>query len=331
MIIPPWKNFGSGRKGNVRKRSRKRKAKPRPEYSLRIERLRGALKQHEFAAKLLVSPSRVSEWESGKRPPTAEGFYRLGSIAPATEDALWFWNQAGLDDEKLLAAARKLSRDRTKNSAPLVEKGDVVLVPCLRQTAVGRELENAGDPLPMPVRRFANPFSTFYLTIDRSFHTPNFRDGDTVFVDVSETDSRYLAPFLGEYVLAEFDPTPEDEMSPFRYGREGLYIARLRLDVYTLEPKPCFVWSANLDFGDEGALHHPNLASFRDEASAEELAQIPECDESAGVVDERMVEHTRLWSHAQSRSHQRALSTMQLRKGWRIIGRVVGWTAGNVK
>ena len=312
MIIPLWKNFGSAGTGNVPKRTRKRKAKPRPEYSTRIEALRGTTKQRDFAAKFPVSPSRVSEWESGKRPPVAEGFYRLGSLADNPDDAIWFWKQAGLDDEKLLAAARKLEADRFREAAPLIEKGDVVLVPRFRETLQGRE--EAGPPVPLPKEFIPNPASTICFVVDEKATGIADSPKALFILDQSEKDAPNLLPFWGQVVFARYDP---DLAIKPRWNR-GISVGRL-------VPINALLRRA----GAPGLVVEPKLFLLTDlmaqrspEIGFWAVPSFTGLDDA--IAKDPNLEQNPLVIAARKGAAERARSELRLDSGWSILGRVLG-------
>ena len=69
----------------------------RPEWALRIEKLRNRLhlSQTEFAGKLSVSAMAVSRWERAVNEPPANCYIALGKLAG--QDGCWyFWERAGI-------------------------------------------------------------------------------------------------------------------------------------------------------------------------------------------------------------------------------------------
>ena len=69
----------------------------RPEWAVRIEKLRGRLQlsQTEFARKLDVSAMAVSRWERGINEPPANVYLALGKLCG--QDGCWyFWERAGI-------------------------------------------------------------------------------------------------------------------------------------------------------------------------------------------------------------------------------------------
>ncbi len=101
----------SWKQGWIMKKQRKRKsssgASGLPEYARKIHQARQhcGMDQKEFADMLAVGPSVISSWELGKYPPSAERYALLGNLVHPVGDALWFWEQAGIDRKRLLSAA----------------------------------------------------------------------------------------------------------------------------------------------------------------------------------------------------------------------------------
>ena len=311
----------------MRKRSRKRKAKPRPEYSIRIERLRGTLKQHEFAAKIPVSPSRISEWESGKRPPVAEGFYRLGSLADNPDDAIWFWRQAGLDDDALLVAARKIAGDRAKEGEPLLEKREVVLVARFRETLKGRE--EAGPPVPLPAEFIPNPGSTICVVVSQIDFGMAFAPRGLFVVDESVKDADALSALWERVVLLDYP-------SAIGLYPGGLYVGRLHMGSHGARPGSGVPldtrylawhgWLRSLETPAQyqsihfGEWRHPLFEKYN-------VRQPNENWRPREVLPSEIEE----FKAACSEAEQRAPKEFRLPEGIRILGKVIGRLTGHLK
>jgi transcriptional regulator with XRE-family HTH domain len=295
----------------VRKGSRKRKAKPRPEYSIRIEALRGTLKQREFAAKLPASPSRISEWESGKRPPVAEGFYRLGSLADNPDDAIWFWKQAGLDDEKLLAAARKIAGERAKEGEPLFEKREVVLIPRFRQTAEGRE--KAGPPVPLAAEFIPNPDSTICVVADAK--STGFVQSPTGLLIVDEAIKGFedLSESWGKVFILDY--MPDGTLEP-----KGLYVGRF-LPRHTLHDPQLLSTLAILDVIRRDHEFQNLVLGRWPEIGTREYE---ERRAATGISEEDFV-------RLRKEQKERGVKEIRLHPGIKVLGQVIGRLSGNVK
>jgi transcriptional regulator with XRE-family HTH domain len=182
------------------------------EAGRRIRALRGHLTQAEFAKCFGVTQSMISAWEAGRDVPSAEIWIKLGELS-GYPDCYWFWQQAGLDQQKLLAATEQMLRDQIRDAdSPLLE-GQIVLVPRVHKTPQG--LEPAGLPLAMPVEAIPNPLSTYCFQLDEVEAV-----GDT-----AGADGGSLSPFLGELILLEELPYEGIARPPFLGA--GLYIGML--------------------------------------------------------------------------------------------------------
>lgn len=165
------------------------------EAASRIKRLRGSETQAEFARGIGVTQPMVSAWEAGRDTPSAEIWIKLGELA-GYPDCYWFYERAGLDRQKLLAATEKTLKEQIKDAdSPLLE-GQIILVPRVRSL---QSLEPAGLPLPMPAQAVPNALSTRCIEIE----------GTEVVVDTADTDAADLMPFWGRTVLLEFAPENE--------------------------------------------------------------------------------------------------------------------------
>jgi transcriptional regulator with XRE-family HTH domain len=198
--------------------------KKQREISKRVRALRGSMSQIEFAAALPVARSRVSEWEAAKRIPSPEHFYRLGSLAPNLDDAIWFWKQAGLDDKQILAAARKIAGELLSEADPLVEQGKVLLVPRFSYKSQGKE--EAGPPVPLPAEFISNPKSTICALFDPRESAPRISPAGAFITDTwcrGVRDPRRLENRT--LLVGVFPPQTKD-----RFRIRGFHIGRLRLD-----------------------------------------------------------------------------------------------------
>lgn len=99
-----------------------RRAKPaRPEWALRLERLREALglSQAGLARQLDVSPMATSRWERGINQPNAAIYLELGKLAGAP-DCWYFWERAGLKKSDV-ASATGTGAKRQRQARPALE------------------------------------------------------------------------------------------------------------------------------------------------------------------------------------------------------------------
>jgi transcriptional regulator with XRE-family HTH domain len=77
----------------------------RPEWTLRIERMRESLgiSQAALARRLNVSPMAVSRWERGINEPTSSIYIAIGKMIGSPE-CWYFWELAGLTKDDILKA-----------------------------------------------------------------------------------------------------------------------------------------------------------------------------------------------------------------------------------
>lgn len=160
----------------------------------RIRRIRKelAMDQEPFGRHLGVGQGTVSAWERDdkKRAPSAEAFFRLATIAPQTDDQVFFLERAGLNREIIGRAAEKLIGEQITRPEGI----EMILVPRVRKTPQG--LEPVGEPLMMPPETIANPLSTYCFVLDEI----------EAVVDTTEAESAELMPFWGKPILVEFSP-----------------------------------------------------------------------------------------------------------------------------
>jgi len=152
-----------------RKKARLKEQKGLPDWAKAIQELREVLgggTQKELAARLRSKQCTVSTWLRGDetRKPSADSLIRMAGLAPNPDLASRFLRLANISDEAIFSVARKLQTDRFREAAPLIEKGDIVLVDRVRETLQGREI--AGPKVPLPKEFAPNPDSTICLIAD---------------------------------------------------------------------------------------------------------------------------------------------------------------------
>src|SRR6266699_3141537 len=144
--------------------------------------------QGAFAKALGVAQSLVSASLKGKKPSVAM-WLKLGRFASEKglhDQAIWFWQQAGLPLESILPVANYASKEQRGPAA----EGEIVRVLPLPGI---EENSEALPPAPFPAHMIPNPLETFYVRIADSFMSPVWEPGDILAVDRSETDIRKLA------------------------------------------------------------------------------------------------------------------------------------------
>src|SRR6266446_2736582 len=100
----------------------------------RVRELRKAAKlnQSDFAKRVGVPRSLISEWEGDKKAPTTEMYILLGNFAVRIgrrEDAVWFWGKGKLKKNEVLSA----SSEELKKRRALPPAGEIVRVPPMRE------------------------------------------------------------------------------------------------------------------------------------------------------------------------------------------------------
>jgi DNA-binding transcriptional regulator YiaG len=73
---------------------------PKPEWAAKVFELRKTrlnLTQRQFAARLGLTITTVSSWETGTQRPSVEHYLIMANIAPDEEQRRWFWGQAGIN------------------------------------------------------------------------------------------------------------------------------------------------------------------------------------------------------------------------------------------
>jgi transcriptional regulator with XRE-family HTH domain len=227
----------------------------------RIEGLRRklGLTQAEFAQAVGVGQTTVSGWEKGEKDYTpGEGaLLSIGIVALKKgeyADAFFFWKEAGLPEEAVLAAEMYAWK---KRAAP-VAAGDFVHVPI-----EGGDPEDA--PLALRAHLLPNPALARCLVVDEKKASLAFNVGDLIILDPSVNSDNTVNKqiFENQAVLVEFPPRGQrhsadrDKPSPGRPYREsawwnwpvegGLYAGRLRVSPSRRGYGPALSYYASLE------------------------------------------------------------------------------------
>jgi transcriptional regulator with XRE-family HTH domain len=197
------------------------------EVSKKIHKLRTSqdLSQIQFAEALGTSQSRVSEWELGATAPSAEGFVKLAAQAAKSDadEALFFWQQAGLDVDAvrridamllekregdtslILPIAEELLRAKLGALTDLRDKETFVLVPPFTE---GRWAGQGGlAHIPIRADFLESASSACYVELP----SPSFgrragvgvSPGDFIIFERSAPDQT-VEDFLGEEVVNDY-------------------------------------------------------------------------------------------------------------------------------
>jgi transcriptional regulator with XRE-family HTH domain len=177
-----------------------------PVLAGRIKELRSSLGllQTQFAQKLNVSATQISEWEKGaKERPSVEKLLEMASIAPSEEYREWFWRKGGVDLESI----KSHFREKVQRRSSLWESSQYLRVPIVRELSVGTNGELLGAEegiLELPAKELSNPASIICLM---GANRPPWilRDGSRVIVDRSVTEPQKL---LGSMAAVYFEKFP---------------------------------------------------------------------------------------------------------------------------
>jgi transcriptional regulator with XRE-family HTH domain len=284
-----------------------------------------ALTQAELARALGITEQSVSGWKRGEATPSAEAFYRLGSLATRSEDTIWFWKQAGLDDEKLLAAARKVALETLKDPELFIQEGKVVLIPRYRETDKGRE--EAGPPVPLPAECIPNAASTICFVVDNQSLGVVDAPRGIFIVDTSIEGTENLRDLQNKVVLLYYKPHLPLSMP------EGVYAGRLffRSTVWKFGKTVKLVHDWNLHF-----LGSALIAEFLDigSHSTELPFDLPDIWKS-GIVPmaefAALMKGSRKCQQVIEESSERMIDEFRMAQGNRIIGKVIGRLTGHLK
>jgi transcriptional regulator with XRE-family HTH domain len=263
------------------------------------------LTQEQLAGRLGVSRLAMLRWESGHSQPSVETYIRLAKLAEkeSPADALWFWEQAGLDLDTLqdlLPGLKKSLKEFQKEQANAVTEtsGEVIRVPLLRDLkSIDRQslsTQEVSQYLAFPARYMPEPAKLRAFAVDAGTANSTFHKGDLTVVDVSRTA---LQSLWEKVVLANFDPLSPGQ--DYWHDRPaGLFMGRLNLDHFPL----------------------PGGARYS--------AVLRQTLSRAGVIDPGTPIASWGYTGGDSYSNQRreqAKSAMQLGAGVRILGQMVCW------
>jgi transcriptional regulator with XRE-family HTH domain len=284
-----------------------------PESAKKISELRASRResQAEFAKVLGVTQPMISAWEGGSDVPSLGAYVRMGNLAPFP-DNVWFWKQAGLDEQAVLSAAEKVIEQR---SVPLPET-EIVRVPWIGED--GERIEDAGPPFLLPAEIVPHPLSTVCMEIGDRVAGPRVFSGDIVALDVSQKSAIDLYSFWEQTVLA-------------RVGiRRLLCMGQLRLkkrSVSAMEmktvPQKVSHWFATLtdpaDFAKE--MMGRRAAADNEIIVGEWSLPIPE-----GTLDvQTQAERSEKLRDFEKKIRGRAVREMKLASYCEILGIVVAW------
>jgi len=341
-----------------RKKARRKEEKRPPDWAKAIQELYEVLgcgTQEEFAARLRFKQGTVSTWLRGDetRKPSADTLIRMAGFAPKPDLASRFLGLANISDEAISAVARKLASDRLRKPAPLIEKGDVFLVPPYRETAQGRE--EAGSSIPLPTEFIPNRDSTCFLVLDEDCSGHLLDAGDILILERNSGDQRKPAPFFGQTILANLAPSLEGVVSAF--WPKGLVIGKLGLHPFAgsregKEERNAAIRAIVAQIG------RPDMRSWNRDLEELIVAAIQESAESAEgnswmvdleplnyrqgmpliigyhrapqdsdrqTRDQAKDKDRKVESSAKDDTREKARNEMLLEEGASILGRVLGW------
>jgi len=302
--------------GQVRRERKRSQVKKDSALAKNVERLRKALqKNHEgFADALGMSRATISAWLRGdsRRPPSAEALFKLGSLCPNADDAIWFWERAGLNAQAILDASAKIRFEVNRAAS----SSKVVGISSLGPTSTPGE--PTLPPLTVPAALVPNSRVVRYLILGERHHGGIFSAGDVVLLDISERNSRNLAPFWDEFVLVEFAPSEERKSLDFPFIHEGFFIGRIEFGQLiggVAIPKGSIPWVAQLAiFGDPLGVGPPWVGTWTDSLSLTEWERVS-FPAAGDAVSQRILE----------KSRKRAMKIMEFREECRPVGRVISW------
>ncbi len=264
-----------------------------------------ALTQVALAKLIVENPSRISEWLNGVRSPSSDALFRLAMEAEPPK-SLWFLEQAGITEEKLIAVASHVLRGREGLSTELAAEGDVVLVSRYRFTEKGKE--QAGKPVPVASEFLPNPGSTICIQVDKT--GDHVADSPTGLFLLDESERGVdPSPFWYEDIFVDHDGSHTPRAA-------GIYAAKLAFThsrpLGGLYHSDAFLLPLTDNWGHRRI--HVGLwspASLEDLALQERVGTAPESENNS----ERDA-----WQQLMARG----LDELRLEPGWTVLGRILG-------
>ncbi len=293
--------------------SRKKKRVRMKNYSELVSKLRkdSGETQADFAKKLGVTQPMVSAWEIGAEDPSPTFCIRLGNLAHYPDD-VWFWQQAGLDEQEILRAAEKVLTERA--TARVV--AGTIEVRCVEKTAEGIKLLDR--LFPVRAEFMPNPLSTVCLIVGENAATPGISAGDHIVLDESMKNARDLNPFRERVILAESSvPVPgSGKKGTFGVKFGTLYMGRLQ---FKPSPPVCpderglysMDWFAVLDARETSFTWRPGDAGTAIGHSPFLSPKLPEVEREE--------------KRFQDAARRQAFSEMRPFDNIKILGEVIAW------
>lgn len=298
-----------------------------------IRRLRESLgmTQVAFGNHFSVTQSRISEWEGdGPTGPSVEAWMKMADLALRTDpaEALFFWEQTGIDSrflisladamlrtgepkaERILPAAESILRARLGDEEALKAQGRIVLVPPYVQD----EWKDQASlpPLEVPAKFVSNVASTYYVIVEPMGARPTatgLDHWDEIAFDAFGASTRKLGLFLNRRVLINLG-APFTEVLPPHQG--GLVTGlRLRMGYLTVHTHGGTTKLLFTSFGGK-EIHIDTFSA---------LPNLP------GPVQEEIRKGTRYGplGDVVDRSLEEELDTRLLPSGCDVLGRVVAY------
>jgi DNA-binding XRE family transcriptional regulator len=159
----------------------------------RLKRLREelGLNKKQIASPADVEPLAVTMWEKEKEQggsvPRAETFIKLARFAQdkgRLEDALWLWQQAGIDIKALRALAPEIDKSFKQRERPAAE-GENIDIPLIDRVESGKDRTD----LAFPASLIGVRAEIKYARLSHGGMEPTFRRGDIFIIDESEKDA----------------------------------------------------------------------------------------------------------------------------------------------
>ncbi|MGH9345510.1 MAG: helix-turn-helix transcriptional regulator [Terriglobia bacterium] len=286
------------------------------------------MKQPQLADALNVNQSLVSRWLSGDAEPSVEACMKLADLAVRGDpaEAVFFWNQTGIDSrflvslaeamlrtgepnaQRILPAAEAILRQRAGDPKALEEEGKIVLVPPYIE---GEWKDQASlPPLPISADFVTNLSSVYYLIVEPcGYAPPGLGNWDRIVFDAFGASEPKLGMFLGEKVLVNLGAPLTQVIPPHEGGLATglrLRMGRLITTMHGGTTKILFI-----DYGG-GPIHIDTFSS---------LPGLPQPTQAA------IRKGTRIWplGDVVDRTQEEELKTRLLPAEFAVLGRVVGY------
>lgn len=261
--------------------------------------------QVAFARRLEVTQPMVSAWEGGRDVPSLGAYLRLANLA-SFPDKIWFWKQAGIEEDTMLSTAV----EHLKKVVEDLPRGKILPVPALESQRGGKQ-ESLwyADARYVPI----DSRPAYYAIPEGGTEGIHVPWETIILLDTSANDAKTLEPFWNSLVLIE---VTEEDRRGFQFPpRCGLHMGWLHLATGEAEVVRYAVRDPSRESTHNWTPYSPSEAK----AFGRWTSGNPSDDlQKKYFASEGRMTEWDLWDAG-------ARKELQLFRGCTILGRVLGW------